>query len=63
MESCILAGVVDASNISPSLSVIMLRFTPLIFLFPSIPFWERGRAERELSLSIAPIVGCALPNV
>ena len=57
LESWIFAGVVDASSTSPSLSVIILRFTPLTFLLPSIPFWERGNAERELSLSIAPIVG------
>ena len=35
-----------------------LRFTPLTFLLPSMPFWERGSEWRELSLSMAPIVGC-----
>lgn len=30
--------------------VIMLCFTPLALLFPSMSFGKRGRAERQLSL-------------
>ncbi len=35
-----------------------VAFYALYLLIPSNPFWERGRAERELSLSMAPMVGC-----